>query len=272
MANVILATDYSEQAMRACVYALKLFGPTGRTYRLTHAYLATDEGFSEWPTVGTELYSLATIGMAEWSKRLEAMPEAQGAVLVKDVVYGPLPAMLNETAKEYSSELVVMGTQGASGAGILGSTAASMVKHSSVPVLVVPSVSVERPVKRILFADDGQGVVDAGALTMLVDIATRTRSEVLLAHVVQNKDETPKEGVVAEYGRLLAGVPHRFISTVGEDPAAALDLLAEQEQADMIAVLHRHAGFIDSLFHNSTAKKLALHVNIPLLVLQAVQH
>ena len=269
MPNIILATDYSDQAMNACSYALRLFGPGGRTYRITHAYLATDEGFSDWPTVGTELYSLATIGMAEWSKRLEALPEAQGAVLIKDVVYGPLPAMLNETAKEHGAELIVMGTQGASGAGLLGSSAAAMVKNSRVPVLVVPSGSVTRPVKRILFADDGQGV-DADTMKMLVEIATRTRAEVLLAHVVRSPEETPKQSVVAEYGRLLAGVPHRFTSTVGQDVAAALDLLAEQHRADMIAVLHRHEGFIDSLFHNSTAKKLALHVNIPLLVLQSL--
>ena len=271
MAKIILSTDYSDNALRACAYALKMFGPAGHEYRLTHAYISTDEGFSDWPTVGTELYSLATIGMAEWSKRLEELPEAIGAKLVKDVVYGPLPAMLNEVAKEHAADLIVMGTQGASGSGILGSNAAAMVKHSHVPVLVVPKGSMDRSVKRILFADDGQGV-DLEAMRMLVDIASRTRAEVILAHVLEDPGETPREKIVAMYGELFADIPHRFVSTTGEDVAAALDLLAEKEQADMMAVMHRHVGFIDSLSHVSTAKKLALHGHMPLLVLQALEH
>lgn len=36
----------------------------------------------------------------------------------------------------------------------------------------------------------------------------------------------------------------------------------------MIAVLHRHAGFLEDLFRISTAKRLALHTNLPLLVMQ----
>lgn len=270
MAKIILSTDYSEHSLHASRYALKLFGTAGNIYRLTHAYLSSDDGFSEWPTVGTELYSLATIGMAEWSKRLEAVPEAQGADLVKDVIYGPLPAMLNEVVREHDVDLVVMGTQGASGGSVFGSNAAAVVKHSHVPVLVVPARTVDRPVKRILFADDGQGVEES-SLRMLMEIASRERAEVLLAHVLENEDESPQEKVVAAYEELFADLPHRFITTQGKDVAAALDLLAEREQADMLVVLHRHAGFIDSLFHVSTAKRLALHSLLPLMVLQAVK-
>ena len=54
----------------------------------------------------------------------------------------------------------------------------------------------------------------------------------------------------------------------GEDVAAALDLMAGQEGAGLIAVVHRHAGFLEGLFHASTAKRLALYTNTPLLVLQ----
>jgi len=43
--------------------------------------------------------------------------------------------------------------------------------------------------------------------------------------------------------------------------------LAEKEGADMIAVLHRHTGFMEGLFHRSTAKRLALYTDTPLLVM-----
>ena len=37
---------------------------------------------------------------------------------------------------------------------------------------------------------------------------------------------------------------------------------------DLVAVLHRHTGFLDGLFHGSVAKRLALQARIPLLVLE----
>ena len=38
--------------------------------------------------------------------------------------------------------------------------------------------------------------------------------------------------------------------------------------ANAMVVLHRHLGAVEGLFHKSTAKKLALHTHVPLLVLQ----
>src|SRR5690606_7527073 len=114
-------------------------------------------------------------------------------------------------------------------------------------------------------ADDQQGVEVSGT-RMLLHIALRTKSEIVLAHVLKEPDEVPDPEIVAMYEELLQAIPHRFIAEEGKDVAAVIDLLAEKENADMIAVLHRNAGFFESLFRKSTAKRLALHTNTPLLV------
>jgi nucleotide-binding universal stress UspA family protein len=160
-----------------------------------------------------------------------------------------------------------MGTQGASGADFLGSNAGAVVKHSRIPVLVVPGRSSQGPVRRILFADD-EREMEPRDLRMLLDVARRTRAEVLLTHVLTDLEEVPDEALVAEYGELFRDIPHRFTTGEGKDVAAAIDLLADREGADMVAVMHRHTGFLEGLFHVSTAKRLALHTHIPLLVLQ----
>jgi nucleotide-binding universal stress UspA family protein len=36
----------------------------------------------------------------------------------------------------------------------------------------------------------------------------------------------------------------------------------------LVAMVHRKRGFLDGLFHTSTAKRMALHTNLPLLVLR----
>jgi nucleotide-binding universal stress UspA family protein len=267
MAHILLPTDFSDNALHACSYAARLFGTEDNVYTLMHAYLDMDPALSTWPGMADEMYKASMQGMSEWAKRARALPELEGAALRTEVLYGALPEMLNGLAKEKRGDIVVMGTLGRSGNDILGSNAGEVVKHSKVPVLVVPNKAELKPVKRILYADDEQHVEVAGS-RMLIDIALRTKAEVVLAHVLRDKDEVPDPDMVAMYEELLQAVPHRFISGEGKDIAGVIDFLADQEGADMVALIHKHTGFLESIFHKSTAKRLALHTRIPLLVLQ----
>ncbi|MBZ0204959.1 MAG: universal stress protein [Flavobacteriales bacterium] len=268
MVNILLPTDFSDNSFHAGAYAARLFGTKDVSYTLVHTYLDADPSITPWAGMGPELYKAAAEGMRDWEERLRVSGLFGKEPLATEVIYGPLQSMLNDLGKERKADLVVMGTQGRSGAGLLGSNAAAMVKHSNFPVLVVPNKTEVRSVSRILFADDQKGVEVAGT-RMLLHIALSAGAEIILAHVLRHKDDVPDPEIIAMYEELLQAVPHRFMATEGEDVAGAIDYLAEQEGADMIAVLHRHTGFFEGLFKTSTAKRLALHTNVPLLVMQA---
>jgi nucleotide-binding universal stress UspA family protein len=44
--------------------------------------------------------------------------------------------------------------------------------------------------------------------------------------------------------------------------------LADQSDADLVVMVHRHLGFFNSLFHASSTKRLVMHSHVPLLVLE----
>lgn len=267
MVQILLPTDFSPNARHASLYAARLFGTEEVAYTALHTYLDADPSITSWAGMAEGLYKGAMDRMQEWLEELRSSGPFQGASVRGEVLYGPLPSVLHAFGREQEADLVVMGTLGQTGAGIWGSNAGSVVKHGKLPVLVVPDRAEAGSVGRILYADDQQGVEVSGT-RMLLHIALRTRSEIVLAHVLQEPDEVPDPEVVAMYEELLQAIPHRFIAEEGKDVAAAIDLLAEKENAGMIAVLHRNAGFLESLFRRSTAKRLALHTNTPLLVLQ----
>lgn len=267
MIHILLPTDFSTNSLHAATYAARLLGTQEVTYTLLHTYLDADPSVTSWAGMAEGLYKAAVDGMKDWEERVRTSAPFQGATVLTEVLYGPLPDMMNELGQEKNADLVVMGTEGHSGSGIMGSNAGAMVKHSKLPVLVVPNKAEANAVTRILYADDQKGVEVAGT-RMLLHIALRSKSEIVLAHVIQDPDDMPDPEVVAMYDELLQAIPHRFISEEGKDTAGVIDFLAEKEGADMIAVLHRHAGFFESLFRTSTAKRLALHSNTPLLVLQ----
>lgn len=266
MAHIILPTDFSENSLHAGLYAVKLFGAENTVFTLLHAYMDAEPFVDTWPGMADEMYNTSMQAMGDWSAKVRAMPEFAGAVVRSEVLYGGLSGRLNELAEEKHADLVVMGTLGHTGAGLLGSNAGEVVKHCKKPVLVVPAKAGAAPVRRILFADDGKQVEVEGT-RMLLQIALRTKAELVLAHVLKDSNELPDPAIADMYEELLQAVPHRFIAAEGEDIAGALDYLADQEGADMISLVHRHTGFFTGLFHKSTAKRLALYTTIPLLVL-----
>lgn len=161
-----------------------------------------------------------------------------------------------------------MGTQGASGLKevLLGSNTADVIKRGSLPVLAVPEDATFRNPERIMLADDG-GPLDKAEIKALLDIALRSKAEVMIVRVT-DPEHLEKNGEPSAYVPLLGDIPysHHFIS--GDKVNNALHDLAEEVNADMVVLLHRQRGIFENLFHRSTTTKLAMHTHIPMLVLQ----
>lgn len=267
MHHLLLPTDFSGNSFRAAEYAVGLFGVEGVRFTLLHTYIDADPTISGWSGMAEEVYKVAMQGMEEWEARFRKIEGSQGAAIATEVRYGPLAAVLNEVGEGQDIDLVVMGTLGRSGSGLLGSNAVSVIKHGKLPVLVVPGRAKSHAPGRVLLADDQRGM-HATDLEVLFALARHRGAEMVLAHVLRTGDEEPDQELIGEFEQLFQGIPHRYVAEQGRDIAAVIDSLAMREEADMIAVLHRHVGFLEGLFHASTAKRLALYTDTPLLVLR----
>lgn len=263
MARILLATDLSEQAMHAACYAVELFGPTN-TFVLLHTYVEDLMLLGK----GEEEAKAAASGLHEHAERFL---RATGLESVqRQVRIGQVASVLGEVVQKREVDLVVMGNRGAAGSTFFfGSNTAQVIKSSLVPALAVPeSAGIQRP-KRILLAAD-QGTTEPGDLHMLRHIAQMSDAEVLLCHV---STETAPGRAIANaevYERALKDIPHSFHHAQAEDLIDGLGQLARSERADMIAVLHRHVGFLGRLLHPSASKVVAERIELPLLVLQQV--
>lgn len=185
----------------------------------------------------------------------------------QQLLFGSLAPALSEYLEEKSADLVIMAKQSGTGSALFGSNTTDVIKTSRVPVLAVPEKARLHPVKRILLADDHDEVLPE-SLSMLRTIALRQRSEVVVAHMPVRITEGEDHWGNGLYANILKGIPHRFIEGYGRDVVDGLERTAHRRSADMIAVLHRHKGLLDGLFHASTAKALALEADIPVLALQ----
>ena len=267
MTRILLPTDFSDGSLNACAYALDLFGTEGTTFTLVHAYIDPIPGYAAMVDMSSTLYAASVEGLAHFAERFRGLKGGAAAVLTTEVAIGLLSQALNTVCKEKGIDVIVMGTQGATGGDLFGSSAGAVAKSSTVPVLVVPKDARYKGLRHILLADD-HSRVEPLALRLLIQLAVRDEADITIAHVLRNEQDTPDPLVLADYDRTFAQVAHTYASAAGDDVALALNNVAERDNMDLVAVLHRHTGFMESLFHGSVAKHLAMHTRIPVLVLQ----
>ena len=265
MLRILLPTDFSSNAMHAANYAVQLFGRTEATYILMHAQY--DPGYvgEMRYSMGPELLEAAEEGLALTAKRFA---ETTGATSVEShLLFGILNVVVEEFVREKGADVVVMGKSGETGSALFGSNTADVIRSSSVPVVAVPDMASLDPLHRILLAADQNEVVPAN-FALLRTIALRHQAEVLVTHVEMEVPAGTAHWSEGLYVLALQDVPLTFLEGFGHDIADGLERTANKRKAGMIAILHRHLGFFDRLFHRSLAKEMALGTELPLLVLQ----
>ncbi len=265
MLHILLPTDFSDRSLNACTFAQDLFGDGGHRHTLLHAYLDPLPGHSTLVQMSSSAYAAGVEGMAAFVQQLRDLEGGSRPAPSTEVVFGTLVSAIDQVCRHSAIDLVVMGTRGTGSTSLFGSNAAAVVKASRAPVLVVPEHARYHGLRRILLADDHKEV-DRHAMERLARLALQHHAEVIIAHVLRKENEDPDPKVIAAYDDVFAAVPHRYIDARGGDVALVLDVMAQSEGVDLVAVLHRHTGLLHSLFHASVSKGLVLHTQVPLLV------
>ncbi len=270
MAHILIPTDFSTNSLNAALFAIQLYGAEDNVFTILNSYMLPRGAATTMWSIDDLLAKESAEGLDIFMSKLqEELPHIKADLRVASE-HGDLPNVIARFLDDPEPpELVVMGTQGASGLKevLMGSNTADVIKRTDMPVLAVPEQARYRSPRRIVLADDG-GPVDKGTVKVLLDIARWSQAEVMIVRVV-NEDTTVETGSSASvYDTLLGGIPHSHHYISGENVTTALHDLADQSDADLVVVIHRQRGLFEQLFHRSIATKLAMHTHIPMLVLQ----
>lgn len=269
MSKIILPTDFSPNALNAAHYAFQLFGKEGNEFVLLNTYMMPRGAASTMWNMEGMLAKEAQEGMDGFVRKMKDDPKFADAQISGITEHGDLPLVLDSLSRgEFPPDLVVMGTQGASGLKevLLGSNTADVIKAGKLPVLAVPEYATYRLPNRIMLADDG-GAVDKAEVSALLDIAQRTKAEVMIVRVT-DPARPDKDAGPSRYDELLGNLTHSHHFISGDDVNTALSELADKVDADILVLLHRQRSIFENIFHRSTTTKLAMHTHIPMLVLQ----
>lgn len=279
MKNILIPTDFSENAWNATRYAIELFSNDCCVFHLLNTYT---------PAIASSRFMASSLdgGMVENSAQLSSKKGLQNFVerisqyfdnskhSFKTISsFSFLVDEVKEVIEEYSIDLVVVGTKGASGLEevFMGSNTVRIIKSvKSCPVLAVPQhFEFNRP-KEIAFATDFNRFYTESELRPMLDMALTFGAAIRIVHV-QYKISALSElqqfnlSMLRKY---LRGVEH-YVHTVSElnSVSQTLEVFAKELDIHLLAMLNYQHSYMERMTREPIVKRMAFHSQIPLLVI-----
>ncbi|GEO05773.1 universal stress protein [Adhaeribacter aerolatus] len=290
MKNILVPTDFSENAANALSYAIQLARRVqGRlilfhnadlpvSYAATNIYAsaAGDVGLGASPLYPGAIYpdpELEKVQQEKLTKLAEQvrLNQQEEIPVTTHFKYGSFTGNLQDILQEEKADLVIMGTKGASSFfdRLIGTNTASVIKEiHGVPVLAIPSEARFTPPQNILFAADLEDETEI-YLNQLLAFAQPFGAQITLVHITsQTETEILNEELILdELRNRFPGHHLRLIERTDKTVAQGLEKYIKENPTNLLAIgIHTH-GFWHSLFHSSVTEDLVFRTTLPLLAL-----
>ncbi len=264
MKKILFPTDFSKNAENALHYVVELANRFGSEITLLHTYRVYSATGS-FVSVEKHIKEDAADNMLELMNKVEPKLK-NGASLVSKIVKGDIVSMIASVSEDGDYDLIVMGTQGASGLEevFIGSTTNGVMKRTDVPVLAIPSGFAYRPIETIALAIDEEEDFGVEVLNPVLDLAKNYSAMVRVYHKDDNQD-----GLNTTIDAYLEDVERTYHYDLAiDDLNGSLSDFVQEQNADMLCMIRHKRGFLEGIFHESATTKKVFNSKVPLLVLQ----
>lgn len=276
MKRIILPTDFSDNAYNAICYAIELFKDEECTFYLMNTYT---------PSIYQAEYVLHSPGqiglgdiyqensltqLVELKKKLISEFNNKKHAFIEHSAFNTLVDEIIETAKSESADMVIMGTQGATGAKeiLIGTNTVHVIRKACCPVIAIPpKFKYEKP-KEILFPTDFEIAYQEEQLKELKFLAEHHVSRVEVIHVSSGYDLNDSQLThKAKLDDILGKVAHLFHEMPNQEVITAINKFQKKNKCNFLVMIQNRHSFLERLFIEPIIKKLGFHVTIPFMVI-----
>lgn len=276
--RIAIPTDFSENALKATQFALELFAGEECTFYLTHTYTPA------FYRAEYLLHSPGQIGLGDfYQERVMKKLNKQKKKLLQfadkkhefitHAAFNSLAEELNEMGKKEALDLIVMGTQGATGARevIFGTHAVQVLHKASCPVLVVPEGAEVSSLKHLLFPTDFKPEYEKLPLKALEFLLGKPDVILHVLHAYAEADSEPER----EYGRaqlkkLLSSCTWEMTETGEGDLVGAINRFAQEIPIQLLILVRNEHTFLENLLVTPVIDQIGFYTRIPFMVLPPV--
>ena len=275
MKKIVFPTDFSSAAENAFLYALDLTKTLGAELTLLHVYELPELGRS-LKTTTKEVYEMMEMEALEnfqkSVKRLRTIAnEHDGASVAfsHQMVEGETVYSITHFAKKNNTDLIVMGTTGATGLKevFLGSVASGVIDDASCCVLSVPQEATFDKIEKVAYLSNYKQE-EVGAFTTIASFANNFGASVNCVHYAEEGTNLDVEARDNWLKMIDASIDSPCCEVItGTSFEEALIAYQKREDIDVLAVQPRKKTFFSRLFSKSVSKAVAHHLHTPLFTL-----
>ena len=278
MKNILVATDFSNNAYNALYFATQLFSDRQCNFTLLNSFTEQTKLLSQ--KVGStgnfdlldQLADESAEGLNQQSHRIRLDVENPLHHFDTVSVHDHLADAVIKTIEDQNIELLVIGNSGKTKGNRLGwgSNAQKLIKEvHSCPILVVPQELECAIPKEIAFATDYNHPYDAQLLHPLVHIAGLAEASVCIMHVnEEDRLSNVQKSNLYTLREYLGQIEHSVHWMPDfSSKTRVIKTFLEELGIDMLAMVQYEHGFIEGLIREPVIKNLCLELNIPLLLI-----
>ncbi|MBC7861495.1 MAG: universal stress protein [Bacteroidia bacterium] len=276
--KILIATDYSEAAKNAAIYAVQFAKSINADLMIMHTYdvpeLSTPAEVMNGTEYRIELEESELSELEYQRKRLfESLNfSADEPACECFVTAGEAGAEISKAAKNHGVDLIIAGTHGATGFREIfsGSNTAYLIKKSEVPVLAIPVGAEFSSINQIVFAtEEREG--ELPAISFVIDFARKFNAAVTILHISEQVRTEPTEEQALNkfitelkskilYDKLNA---HLIYNT---NVIEGINDFCAEKKADWLVMSPQKVSLLQKIFTPSsgTTRKMSFHTVVPL--------
>lgn len=272
MNNILVPTDFSQASHISAQYAVALAELFDAKVFLINIVLPPDSGRGSVRDFMSDTHTkLMEQNKALMEKEISLLSKKDSIKIGGLVKEGFLADEIAKEATEVGADIIVMGMKGeANGSSVFGSTTLTIVRESLYPVFVIPEEAIYKPIENITFASDFNSSIEIDKYTVLLDIATKFKSQINILNVQKNSSSMSHDDII---GKMKISVAfskhnHRFKIIAESNIEDGINRFIEKNETDILVMVARKHSIFYRLFAKMHTQAMSYQTKIPLLILQ----
>jgi len=275
MNRILLPTDFSNNSKNAIEYALQFFSGQPCSFYFLNIQ-KTSEYIMDDIMSGTPGSSVYEVILKDNEEKLKKMVNVFQEKYAKEeyeflpfVDYDILSDSIKQMIESKNIDLIVMGTNGATGASevLFGSNTLHVIRHVDCPVLAIPEGSTFKKIQSVLFTVSSCKDIKLEGIDPLEQIIEAYHPQLHVLNIMANKDAV-SDDCTPILKDVFSDINYESHTLRGIPTPLAIDAFVQLINVDMHALFAEKESLLDRFIFGSKTAKISYRSNVPLLFLR----